>query len=827
MKSMLYRIIRSVLLMSLILLTAVAWVITTEIGTRTMLRVGTAFFPDRLTIDTVQGRLLDSLNLQNVSYNSPSVQLKIKQINFNWHMSALFRGKLWIDSIRVNDGEIKINPRKNRPGQLAIDKEKLPLLPFAIQINQLQLSHITIRYTEQKPIVVEKLSTQLLLDKNIFATLTAQLLSPILISIDLNLKGTADHYQWHLALQGAQANWLANGQGGQKGIALQTAKSQLLGGELSASGQLNWLPTLNWQFSVRAKSLNLQGFNAKAPRALGFVAKTAGSSRAFDLNIENVQAVQQNMPLNGHLNLQANIQKMPEEVTSIDSLLTTMKNVNFQVNAFVQLGKSSVIFYGGLLDHWDLYYKLQVPAINQLVPTWNGSINLTGTIKGPYAHPLSNTNFYIQYLRSTDETKPAWIKDFNGKLSAELQIKQTLANSQLLGSIDLTSSKVGIPYLGLQLKDLNLHADMDKDSIQYRGNIFSGPGSVQLTGQSPLKESAVGTVISLNGKQFLVSNLPKLKLYLSPALRLENKDNAWHMKGEIEIPAAEIKFPHFTQTVTLPRETIIVKPSGEIAPTKIVNTFAEVNLLLGNSVHLQTSGLDSFIAGKLLIKDYPGKETLASGRLELTKGSYNLQGQKLSVNQSTIIFANSPITNPNLQLRATKAIPYTPSEQILPQSQNLMVGIEITGAAENPKIMLFSDPAGWSQADILSLIVLGKPVSAVSGANVQLLAAAANALTPQSSVGINQLTEQLQQLFGFSEFGLASGVSSKPGENKPSTSFVMGKYLSPRLYLSYSLGILETVNTLRLRYLLSKHWSIQTQANTLGSGVDVFYFIEH
>ncbi len=396
------------------------------------------------------------------------------------------------------------------------------------------------------------------------------------------------------------------------------------------------------------------------------------------------------------------------------------------------------------------------------------------------------------------------------------------------GTLNLKSKQLQISQLGLQLRNLDLNANMQDKVVKFNNFISSGPGLLQIKGTTSFTENTAYSSLTLSGKDFLVSNTPTLKISVSPDLRIENKENAWYVKGKIEVPSAEIKLAHITKTVKLPRETVIIQPSGEVLKKDIPDTFADVTVLTGEQVYFASSGLKSFITGKLQIKDYPNSETSANGRLEFKKGSYELKGQKLNLDQSALVFINSPISNPGLHIRASKTIHYAQSsEQTFAQEQTFLAGIQVTGNAENPNITLFSDPAGWSQADILSLIVLGQPASAISQGNVQLLAAAAQTLTPQGGEGINTVTQQVQQAFGLSEFGMESGISRKPGENKSSTSFVLGKYLSPRLYLNYSLGVIDSINTLRLRYLLSKHWSIQTQANTLGSGADILYSIEH
>ena len=145
---------------------------------------------------------------------------------------------------------------------------------------------------------------------------------------------------------------------------------------------------------------------------------------------------------------------------------------------------------------------------------------------------------------------------------------------------------------------------------------------------------------------------------------------------------------------------------------------------------------------------------------------------------------------------------------------------------ENPKITLFSNPSGgWSQADILSLILIGQPASQATGSQVQLLARAAQALTAKNGVGVSSVTQQVQRMFGLSEFELNSEVNNQAGNYSQGTSLVVGKSISPRLNLSYSLNVFNSINTLRVRYLLSKHWFIQTESNTLGKGADIIYTV--
>ena len=62
--------------------------------------------------------------------------------------------------------------------------------------------------------------------------------------------------------------------------------------------------------------------------------------------------------------------------------------------------------------------------------------------------------------------------------------------------------------------------------------------------------------------------------------------------------------------------------------------------------------------------------------------------------------------------------------------------------------------------------------------------------------------------------------------NPENASFVVGKYLSPKLYVSYGLGLFDPITTLRVKYDISRHWKLVSESSSEASGGDVIYTIE-
>jgi translocation and assembly module TamB len=128
---------------------------------------------------------------------------------------------------------------------------------------------------------------------------------------------------------------------------------------------------------------------------------------------------------------------------------------------------------------------------------------------------------------------------------------------------------------------------------------------------------------------------------------------------------------------------------------------------------------------------------------------------------------------------------------------------------------LFSSPS-LDQTDALSYLVLGQPSRQATGAEGEALYGAALSLGVS---GGGFLADQIGSAFGIGDVEI-----EQEGAAEEATVFI-GKYLSPRLYVSYGIGLFEPISTLRLRYTLSSKWQVQTEYG-IESGADLIYTIE-
>jgi translocation and assembly module TamB len=105
-----------------------------------------------------------------------------------------------------------------------------------------------------------------------------------------------------------------------------------------------------------------------------------------------------------------------------------------------------------------------------------------------------------------------------------------------------------------------------------------------------------------------------------------------------------------------------------------------------------------------------------------------------------------------------------------------------------------------------------------------------NTLQSSEVTSVNRAAESLAISGGGLLLG---GLGSRLGLDEVSvestgnddTQVVLGKALSPKLYVSYGISIAEAINTVKLRYSLNTRWSLKAEAG-LEQSADIEYRIE-
>jgi len=232
---------------------------------------------------------------------------------------------------------------------------------------------------------------------------------------------------------------------------------------------------------------------------------------------------------------------------------------------------------------------------------------------------------------------------------------------------------------------------------------------------------------------------------------------------------------------------------------------ADVKVTLGENVKLIGYGLDGKVAGQLEVRERPGRVPTGTGTVEVS-GAYKAYGQDLKIETGRLLFAGTALDDPGLDIRAVREI----------QADEVKAGLQVRGTAQVPQLTVFSDPA-MEQSDALSYLITGKPLSSLKSGEGDMLGSAARAL---GTAGGDLLAKRIGSKIGVDEIGVADNAAVG------GAAFTVGKYLSPKLYLSYGVGIFSPGEVVTLRYLFSKRWNFEAQEATTGSRAGINYRIE-
>ena len=124
-----------------------------------------------------------------------------------------------------------------------------------------------------------------------------------------------------------------------------------------------------------------------------------------------------------------------------------------------------------------------------------------------------------------------------------------------------------------------------------------------------------------------------------------------------------------------------------------------------------------------------------------------------------------------------------------------------------------------TQSDALAYLLFGHGINQTSGSEQSTLNQAANAI---GIAGGTLLAKAVGKQVGIDTVSVEN--ASVYSTSTSQASLFLGKYLSPRLYVSYGIGLYEPINLLRIRYTLSRKWALEVESGTF-SGADILYTI--
>ncbi len=829
---LLKRTFYSVLIFLILITSLLAFLLTTTPGLYTLIKIAAAYLPGSIKVHHLSGTALKQFSVNEINYKVDQTTVTIKYLTVNWQLLSLLQNQLTINRLKARSIEIKQEESLARLEQITLSGQikKTGLAIDSLRFNyldQIITSHLQIGFDSLTPLTVK---LRLNPDTKSLKVLTGV----------LDIGGDLNHLRWAGDFHGP-ASLTLTGSLKKLGQLEQTIKWRNIQwqkdpetiinspeGRVTLSGTL---PDLNITLTSKVNN---------APNENWQIASTIHGTIPwkwyFDVNVSQPME-----PSSRHEGLYTSLSAKGKITASNQgNMIVTLKPGHYEMSEDSPI--PSLEFQGGTVNI--VLSPQQLTGKGALAIDEHKKLNLAfklpkfdlnqGLVDNqPINADLSLIVNSFEFLKSLS----AEINNPKGQLIASLQATGTWDKKIIKSTLKLSQGSVELPGFGLKLNSMQFNAHAQGQQWEAEGSITSENKKLNIKGKGPLGASFGGD-LAITGTDFSVMNTKEFKVKVSPKIDLNITSSGLKISGSILVPFAHIQPQTFSNSISL-SDDVVFKNQNEAPPTPF-NTTMNLHVEMGNDVELNYKGLHATLAGTVNLSQLPQGPVNATGELTVKKGQYKAYGQDLTIEQGQLIFTGGRLDNPGINVRASKKIdtttattpganqPFDFNNDNLQNANvrgNISVGVEVSGRLAEPKISLFSNPSILSQADILSMLVLGRPASQANKAGGQLLMAAISSMNLGGGTNGAQLLEQLKKNLGFDvNVQTTSNYNLATNQITDSTAVVVGKSISKKIYVSYNVGLSQNdPNVLTLKYLLNKFYSIQISSSTTSSGIDILY----
>ncbi|TWH45345.1 translocation/assembly module TamB domain-containing protein [Sporomusa sp. KB1] len=397
-----------------------------------------------------------------------------------------------------------------------------------------------------------------------------------------------------------------------------------------------------------------------------------------------------------------------------------------------------------------------------------------------------------------------------GPTTGEISVGGTLAQPTLNGKLTVVKGTIKLADLNEPIQNVGVDIQFQDDTITI--NDFDGQmggGSYALNGSARLN----GLALDNYNLMLRLDHLGiKHKYFAGPldgVVSLTSEKGKPQLSGKLTIEDATVNIP-------------AVPEGGELD----WDTGLDVELVIGDKVRMYNPYLYDFrAAGKVKFSGTLQKPR-AAGRIEARRGTVKYLTNRFNIESGSAEFTQYNSIIPIIKLKANAKL------------QRTRIDLVINGPATAMDLTLTSDP-DMSQQEIMSILTLSGGDFSKSNSQARhdsvlghdQLVSLLNAGLQMRFIA--EIENSMQNALGVDEFRLAKSsvfdtYSTRDSQDNNDSSFQgynleIGKYLTDKLLLSYTMDLDQKKNSVSLRYDLNKRFSV---GGTFGGTNNGLFIIE-
>lgn len=443
----------------------------------------------------------------------------------------------------------------------------------------------------------------------------------------------------------------------------------------------------------------------------------------------------------------------------------------------------------------------------------------------------------------------------SGYIRNDLRVNGTPAEPAIKGTFRIEDSAVEMPQYGIDYKNIQLVLLADSAAITLDQLQVEGPeeGWIRANGRVEFDSSLFSGKLrefkfEMSSEDFYMSNHHHHQLQLSGNAFLGGTVANPEIDGDLIVNRSSIYLPAVTGEGSQPAEdetslpllvrerrrqianvdTIISRKGTRPAQANeeqtefYKNLRGTVKITIPRNTWIKNDDMRLELSGDIeLVKNGPDFEIF--GPVEIIRGQYDLLGRRFTIEDGKLVFQGGKKINPRVTLTAN----YTFRTQAREKRELIL---NVTGNAENPNIQFTLDEQEISEGNAIAYIMFGRSLDELtSGQREGVAEAGGGASAGELATGFaaNLISAKITELVG-KELNL-DYIEVKSDDNWQSASFVVGKYITNDLFVSYQQEFGDTQDdttpkeVVTMEYELTDFLFLQLLGNSKYNGFDVIF----
>jgi len=480
-------------------------------------------------------------------------------------------------------------------------------------------------------------------------------------------------------------------------------------------------------------------------------------------------------------------------------------------------------FQGGKVETYGLREGSVIASLknNQFVATTTLDWANYGVINGDAKYSLADKKIQAKVDADLPNLAPLesllpFLNNVQGSATANLNVAGTSEKPAITGSLHLQNGSANLPRLGLELKNIEYHITSPSvNSAHVEGKITSGDGTLVTQGDF-INLGAPDWYWQANvfGADIRIITQTQLTANISPNLKLHADAKSIELTGSTEIPWARAALKSLPETATrVSQDAVVITPGNDMGDTKKSQPFhTNVILYFGDDVRFKGFGLDTRLTGKANVLKEEDRQLFTTGFVAVDRGIYRAYGQELTIERGRLIF-QGPYDNPGLDIRAVREMGggVVKGER----EGSVIAGLDIGGTLQHPKSTVFAVPAK-TESEAMAMLITGKPLSQSSKDDAYAIIGAIGKLGMSQG---DSMSSDIARKVGLDE------VTVKADKGLQQSELWIGKYLTPKLFVHYIVGLFDQAFSLGMTYKINDRVQLEAESGKTQS-FDVMYKIE-